>query len=86
MLFTLGSLQVFHWQTPVEVQLNSPAKEIYWRDSRTGYTYGPFPTINESLSHYKWLISTQKSQSGKGQVIYVDFVLKKRVVLTEEVV
>lgn len=83
LLFQLGSLQVYHFQTPEEITRNDPYKDVYWQDVSTRRTYGPFKSINEAMIHYTWLIATQKTDAkgSIGNVIYMDFKNKKRVIV-----
>lgn len=84
LIFELGSIQVFTYQTPEEVLLNIPYSEVYWQDKVSKYTYGPFPTIYDAMTHYTGLIASQKAQvigtQQTADIIYVDFKNKQRIV------
>lgn len=81
LIFTLGSLQVFCWQTPEEHLTSAPYKDVYWQDAHGGNVYGPFVNIYETMKHYTWLVDNQKGdvETKTGQVIHVNFFTKRRV-------
>jgi hypothetical protein len=74
----LGGLQVYCFQTTKEIVSNTDPKEIYWRDRDNPQGYGPFPTIYDALSHYKVLTSVRKEDANLGNLIKIDFIIKKR--------
>ncbi len=81
LLFELGNLQVFHFPTPQEIARGTLPTEVYWQDVVSKHTYGPFPSIHATMSHYTWTITTQKvdPRGMIGNVIYADFTKKKRI-------
>ena len=78
MLFELGALQVYHFQTEEEIQAQKKYTEVYWRDKNSTETVGPFPTIHEAVTHWKWRIS-QLAENAAENVVYVDFYKRKRI-------
>ena len=42
LLFELGNIQVFHYPTHYEKLSNAAPTAVYWQDSVTKTTYGPF--------------------------------------------
>jgi hypothetical protein len=90
LIFELGTLQVFHYQTREEFILNTGYREVYWQDKVSMHTYGPFETIYAAMTHYTTLVASQK----KGlevigvpvaDVVYVDFRNKRRIIYGEGV-
>jgi len=86
LLFELGNLQVFHYPTQDQITRGLLPTEVYWQDKSSRHTYGPFPGIHAAMSHYTWVIATQKtgSKGNVGNVIYMNFKTKKRVVISNE--
>jgi hypothetical protein len=78
LIFELGTLQVFHYQTPEEVEFNQPYKDIYWQDRVTKQTYGPFPNIYEATRHHAYIKMVEKGDKQTAKVIRIDFKTKKR--------
>ncbi len=79
LIFELGALQVFHFPTPEQITRNIMTEEIYWQDIRTRETFGPFVSIFVAISHYSWLVQSNKiGGKTKDNVIRVDFRNKKR--------
>lgn len=78
LIFELGSLQVYHYQTPEETAANKPYSSVYWQDRDTKQVYGPFPSVYEAMSHYTWNKSVEKGNQNTGKVIRVDFKTKKK--------
>ncbi len=85
LLFQLGNLQVYHYQTAEEIARGDGPKKVYWQDVASRHTYGPFDSINKAMSHYTFTVATQKTDAfGRiGNVIYVDFVKKQRIIVGE---
>lgn len=83
LLFELGNLQVYHFPTPEEITRGTLPTEVYWQDKASRHTYGPFPSIHATMSHYTYTIATQKidANGAVGNVIYADFVKKKRMTI-----
>jgi len=81
-LFELGPrIQVFHYQTDDERAANKPPVNIYWQDRGSGNTYGPFPSIYDTMKHYNWFAQNQRpAVVSDTSIVYVDFVNKKRIV------
>lgn len=77
----LGNLQVFHYPSPDQITRGLMPTEVYWQDKASKHTYGPFTSIHAAFSHYTWTVTTQKvdSKGMIGNVIYADFVKKKRI-------
>lgn len=86
-LFDVGNVQVFYRQTHADTVAGLPYREVYWQHIVTRYTYGPFDTIVDAMNHYAWLINMQRKdpKNINGKIIYIDFALKKRIVLGEEI-
>lgn len=83
LIFEIGNLQVFHYPTPEEITFGTAPTAIYWQDKRSKNTYGPFPTIYNAMSHHTWMASVQTGPQGlNANVVYVDFVKKKRIVFS----
>lgn len=80
LIFELGRLQVFHYPTPEAKANKASPTEVYWQDTLSRYTYGPFPSTYEAMSHYTWVVANQKPGATSADVIHVDFVRKKRLV------
>jgi len=82
LVLQLGALRVFALQTAEEHLTNAGYKEVYWRNIMVGNSYGPFPNVYECMKHYAWICEQQKAnpETKLGQVIYVDFRSKRRVV------
>jgi hypothetical protein len=80
LIFELGKLQVFHYPTPEEKASKAAPSKVFWQDSVSRHTYGPFPDTYHAMTHYTWLVSQQKSEANQdGNVIYMDFVMKRRI-------
>ncbi len=81
LIVEVGSLQVFGYQSKEQIDAKAPIETVYWQDVRARVVHGPFPNITEAMTHYAWSSEQQKaSDKGLGQVIYVNFRDKKRVV------
>ncbi len=87
LLFELGSIQVFSYY-PIE-DLSKQVdelehKQIYWQDTVSKHTFGPFESIHACMVHYTTIIANQKKHIIGNKVIapviYVDFKAKARVV------
>ncbi len=79
LLFELGSRQVFHFPSPEELTRNLMPSEIYWQDTNTRRTYGPFPSLMVTMTHFTYVSAQLKAgPNAKGNVISVDFKNKKR--------
>lgn len=84
LIFQLGRLQVFHYPSEEEIKANMSPTKVFWQDSLSKHTYGPFPSTYDAMVHYTWIVSTQgKTLSDAGannaNVVYVDFARKKRI-------
>ncbi len=81
LIFQLGRLQVFHYPTVEESATGAISKNVYWQDSVSRNTYGPFPSIYESMQHYTWIVQQQKNENKmNADLIQVDFKRKKRLI------
>lgn len=83
LLFELGNLQVFCYQTAEQISRGDWPTNVYWQDKASRHTYGPFESINKAVSHYTWIISSQKTNArgSIGNVVYFDFKMKKRITI-----
>jgi hypothetical protein len=77
LVFELGHLQVFHYQTDDEWRRGTPPGAMYWKIKSSPTVHGPFPTAYHAVNHYS---STLKPSGPPttDNVIHVDFVNKKR--------
>ena len=78
LLFEIGILQVYHFQTQEDYEANKKYTEVYWRHKVTLYTYGPFPTIDAAVTHHEYTMSKMNVEDAKN-VVYVNFQTKKRI-------
>jgi hypothetical protein len=79
LIFELGALQVFHYQTDLEIQAMQPYKEVFWQDKYAHDMYGPFASIHDAMTHRMWVMSQPVGTDIKSNVINVDFKTKKRI-------
>lgn len=85
LIFELGNLQVFHYQTQEEYMMNVGYREVYWQNKVSKHTYGPFPSVYDCMTHYTTIVARQKKGLEilgvpTGDVIYMDFRNKKRII------
>lgn len=80
LIFELGSLQVFHYQTPEEIQYNVPYKDVYWQDKVQKMVYGPFLNVYQAVNHHVWIKTNEKGDKNTAKIIRMDFKTKKRLV------
>jgi hypothetical protein len=85
LIFELGNLQVFHYQTQEEFIFNTGYNEVYWQDKISKNTYGPFKSVYDCMTHYTTTVASQKKGLeiigvSTGDVIYMDFRNKKRII------
>lgn len=80
LLFELGHLQVFHYQTIDEWAANRPIEQVYWQKRGENIVYGPFETMYLAVQDYSAYIEANKEGAPKlpDNVIQVDFKTKKR--------
>lgn len=78
LLFELGALQVYHFQTEEQIAAEKKYTDVYWRDKNSQQTVGPFPTIYDAVAHWTWHLS-QLSENAAENVIHVDFYGKRRI-------
>lgn len=83
LIYEIGRLQVYHFQSAEEIARGDAPKQVYWQDKESRHTYGPFSTIYEATKHYRWTVMSQKvdSTGSVGNIVYVDFAKKKRIVV-----
>lgn len=85
LIFELGKLQVFTYRTPEEYTLGDllPYTIVFWQDTVSKNTYGPFDSINAAMTHYTQAITSQKARiigvEENADIITVDFKSRKRV-------
>lgn len=79
LLFTLGNIQVFHYQMPDDILYNIMPYEVYWQDTKLLQVFGPFRSIYDAMVHYKQSLEALKLESLPNNIIYVDFFTKRRV-------
>lgn len=70
--------------------MNNTYNEVFWQDRVSKNTYGPFKSLYDCMTHYTSIVAKQKKgleTLGKveGDVIYLDFKTRKRVVYGEDV-
>ncbi len=81
LLFELGKIQVLHVCLETEAVGYLPYKEIYWQNKYTLYTYGPFASLNEAMTHYVSMeldVQIDKNEPSAKNIIQIDFKTKKR--------
>lgn len=80
LLFELGNLQVFCYQTMAEWSAGHYPKEIWWNRRGMIGTRGPFQNIYYAVKDYSEYIAAEKE--GKtdipDNVVFMDFKNKKR--------
>jgi hypothetical protein len=73
-----GSLVVYSLIT----DNHTPISNFYWRDAASPQGFGPFVSLKECMSHYSATVQSFRTPTPlvqpKDNVIYVDFVSKKR--------
>ncbi len=79
-LYELGRLRVYHFIDPTTWTDKDTPSKIFWMDTASGHCYGPFGSIFEATQDFSNKHENQKSTTSLGQVIYVDFVAKRRIV------
>lgn len=79
LVFELGRLQVYSFQTKEDLEAKVDSDTFCWTDKNSGHSYGPFKTLHATMEHYTWTVSNQKPEKDKGSVTYVDFRNKKRI-------
>lgn len=83
LIFQLGRLQVFHYPTKEAKEAKAAPSRVFWQDTVSRHTYGPFPSTYDAMTHYTWIVSTQSKVDPKtdnnANVVYVDFARKRRI-------
>jgi hypothetical protein len=77
-LYEVGNLQVYHFQTIEDKEYKRPYKEVFWRDKETTAAYGPFSTIHEATHHYISIQQLKKDNKAKKKIVLVDFKNRKK--------
>ena len=78
LLFEIGNLQVYHFQTRADKRRGKAYTEVYWRDKNTLQSFGPFSSVYSAVTHYQFLEEERKAKDFKTKVISVDFRSKKK--------
>lgn len=83
LLFELGTLQVFHYQTLQERDANKEPYIIHWQDTQLKRLSPQFNTIWEAMADYtKYTRELREAKAvdapPKLNVIFVDFKTRKR--------
>jgi len=76
-VFELGHLEVFCYQTIEEWSQGKPAEAVYWQKKGEPQVYGPFASIYQAVNHYSDFIAKNKEPI-PDNLIFVDFKAKKR--------
>lgn len=86
LLFQIGTVQVFCYQTESDMLWGRPPEEVYWQDTASKNSFGPFNSISAAMTHYTSQVAAgvglsvvSSSPTKSDNVIYVDFRQKKRV-------
>lgn len=82
LIFELGHLQVFHYQTQEEFVKKSAPYIVYWQKKGEANVYGPFDSAWHAVNHYSEIIRAIKLASDPNvpdNVIHVDFRTKRRI-------
>lgn len=81
LIFELGQLQVYSFQTIKQIEEKAPHTKVYWQTKASANTYGPFPSVYDAMKHYTWILASQGNTEDKtiAPVIYVDFNRKARI-------
>lgn len=81
LIFELGKLQVFHYPTLQQIEDNLNPSNVFWQDTVSRHTYGPFVSIYVAMTHYTWMVKNQnQSEKPNADVVYIDFSTKKRII------
>lgn len=72
-----NNMQVFWYPSQEDIVFNKKPKDVYWQNTFTRVTYGPFPSIYLAMTHFTETIAQEK-QAPVDNVVYVDFITKKR--------
>lgn len=87
LLFELGNIQVFHYPTHYEKLSNAAPTAVYWQDSVTKTTYGPFMSIYATMNHFTYLTCMYKAANTPGNnVVFMDFRNKRRIKLENQTI
>lgn len=85
LVFELGHLQVFHYQTSTEWFRRIPPSEYYWQKRGDFNSYGPFLSVYDAVNDYTKFIAIKTNiEPLPDNVITVDFKSKKRITQTKE--
>ncbi len=77
LVFELGNLQVYHYQTLTEWNSKVPPLEYFWHKKNETKSFGPFMTVYAAVNDYSRYIATPQQELPKN-IIQVDFKTKKR--------
>lgn len=82
-ILVVGRVTVYTLQTKAEIKANTPYECVYWKDTQTDLSYGPFENIHAALMHRKYLVEqgvvAADPVKPEAQVIHIDFKTRKRV-------
>lgn len=79
LLFELGSMQAYHYQTEEEASLNKHPTSVYWSDRTMMLSRGPFSAIHLAMEDYTAIVSLRKADRAPDNLIRVDFKTRKRI-------
>jgi hypothetical protein len=85
LLFEVGTTQVFHYPSLKQKADNSMPVAVYWQNTVTKSTYGPFNSIYSAMTHHTWMLTQERQQARTdavvpSNVIEVDFKAKSRII------
>ncbi len=79
LIFELGHLQVFCYQTIAEWSSGRPPHEFFWQKKGDSRIRGPFHNLYTTVNDYSMQIALEKDGALKDtNIIPVDFKIKKR--------
>lgn len=79
LVFELGHLQVFCYQTVQEWQAGIYPAEFFWQKKGEPRSYGPFVNIYLAVTDYTAQLASKKEETKTDNVIHVDFKAKRRI-------
>lgn len=77
LVFKLGHLQVFYYQTLEDLHKKIQPTEFFWKKVDDNEIHGPFKTTHDAVNHYSEAIAPKPELPAN--VIPVDFKAKKRI-------
>jgi len=77
LMFELGHLEVFCYQTIEEWSQGKPPESVYWQKKNEPEIHGPFASMYQAVNDYTDFIAKPK-EPVPDNLIFVDFKAKKR--------